>query len=664
MKLFQPIKVGQMALKNRIAMPAIHHCYTPEGFVNERLIRYYEVRARGGAGLITVGGCSIDQLGQGPNMIGLHDDQFIDGLKKLSGVIKSNGAATAAQLYQAGRYTHSMMIGGQQPLAPSAVASRLTRETPREMTLEDIEKVIEDYGQAARRTKEAGFDAVEILASAGYLICQFLSPLTNQRTDQYGGSWENRIRFGLEVVKKVREAVGPDFTVMIRISGHDFMPGGNTNQEAVLFAQELEKAGVDCLNVTGGWHESRVPQITGDLPRGGFAYLARGIKEAVDLPVIASNRINDPLVAEDILEQDMADLVNMGRPLIADPELPNKAINQSFDSIRRCIACNQGCLDMVFTMQDVHCTVNPVAGREHQVEIKPAEKQRKVLVIGGGPGGMETARLAAARGHKVTLWEKNQALGGHLYYAALPPGKHEFMSLLDYYKCELPRNGVQVILNREASAEEIASAEADVVVVATGAKGAAPPFPIGESAKAVPVLDILDGSVVPGGKVVVIGGGSVGCEAAVAVAEMGAISAENLKFMMENEAETPERLKEMLNRGTREVTLVELEKGIGRDIGVSTRWVTIKCIRRLGVKVMDQTPVKEISASGVVIEKDGAETLLPADTVVLAIGAAANNKLAGELEGKVDEMHVIGDAHKPRKITEAIREGFDLAREL
>ena len=277
---------------------------------------------------------------------------------------------------------------------------------------------------------------------------------------------------------------------------------------------------------------------------------------------------------------------------------------------------------------------------------------------------METARLAAARGHKVTLWEKDQALGGHLYYAALPPGKHEFMSLLDYYKCELARNGVQVILNREASAEEIASVETDVVVVATGAKGATPPFPISESANAVPVLDILNGSVVPGEKVVVIGGGSVGCEAAVSIAEMGAISAENLKFLMENDAETPEKLKEMLNRGTREVTLVEFEKGIGRDIGVSTRWVTIKCIRRLGVKVMDQTPVKEINTSGVVIEKSGAETLLPADTVVLAIGAVANNTLAGELEGKVDEMHVIGDAHKPRKITEAIREGFDLAREL
>ncbi len=663
MKLFEPIQVGQVELKNRIAMPAIHHAYTPEGYVNERLIKYYETRARGGAGLITAGGCTIDNLGQGPMMIGLHDDKYVDGLKKLARAIRDNGAKAAAQLYHAGRYTHSMMIG-QQPIAPSAVASRFTRETPREMTLEDIETVIENYGLAARRTREAGFDAVEVLASAGYLICQFLSPLTNQRTDQYGGSWDNRKRFGLEVVRRVREAVGSDFTLLVRISGHDFMPGSNTSREARLFAADLESAGVDCLNVTGGWHESRVPQVTGELPRGGFAYLAREIKAAVAVPVIASNRINDPLVAEKVLEHGMADLVNMGRPLIADPDLPNKAKNNNPAAIRRCIACNQGCFDMVFTLQDVHCTVNPLAGREYDVEIKPAEKPRKVLVIGGGPAGMETARLAATRGHKVNLWEKDQRLGGHLRYAAIPPGKQEFITLLDYYEHELARNGVTVVLNREASAKEVVSENADVVIVATGGRGAKAPFTVKNSAQPVSALAILDGSVVPGERVVVIGGGSVGCETAVSIAEMGAISAENLKFLIENEAETAENLKELLNRGSREVTLVELEKGIGRDIGISTRWVTIKCIRRLGIRAMDQCTVKEVNETGVVLEKEGKETLLPADTVVLAIGAAAENALYEELKGKLEEIHLIGDARKPRKITEALREGFDLGRKL
>ena len=663
-KLFEPIKIGKLELKNRIAMPAVHHCYTPDGFVNERLIKYYETRARGGVGLITVGGCSIDQVGMGPMMIGLHDDKFIDGLKELTGAIKSSGAAVAAQLYQAGRYTHSMMTGGIQPVAPSAIASRLTRETPREMTLEDIETVLDSYGQAARRTKEAGFDAVEVLASAGYLICQFLSPVTNERSDQYGGSWENRTRFGREVIERIRSAVGPDFPVIVRISGHDFMPDGNTNREAALFAAELEKAGVDCINVTGGWHESRVPQITGELPRGGFAYLARGIKEAVNIPVMASNRINDPLVAEEILQHRFADMVNMGRPLIADPELPNKAREGKFGSIRRCIACNQGCLDMVFTMQDVHCTANPAAGREYQLDIEPAEEAKKVLVIGGGPAGLEAARIAAARGHHVSLWEKGRRLGGHLRYCAMPPGKHDFMTLVEYYEHELIRNGIEIVLNREASADEVAAEKADIVILATGAKGAKPPFPVKEGVEVVSALQILDGSVIPGENVVIVGGGSVGCETAVKTAEMGTISAETLKFLMENDAETPERLKEMLNRGNRNVTLVEMDKGIGRDIGISTRWVVIKCIRRLGIRAMDQYMVKEISSDGVLVEKDGEESLLPADTVVLAIGAAANNPLQEALEGKVKELHVIGDAVTPRKLTEAIREGFDLARVL
>ncbi|MHB8156354.1 MAG: oxidoreductase [Desulfocucumaceae bacterium] len=658
--LFTPIKIGSMELKNRISMPAIHHNYTPDGFVNDRLIKYYETRAKGGAGLIIVGGCTIDLLGMGPLMIGLHDDKYIEGLKALTSAVKNAGARIAAQLYQAGRYTHSFIIG-QQAIAPSPIASRLTREVPREMTPEDIKMVIDSFGDAALRARKAGFDAVEVIASAGYLICQFLSPITNQRSDEYGGSWENRCRFGVEVINKVREKVGSDFTIMVRLSGNDFMPGSNTNREAALFAAELEKAGVDCFNVTGGWHETRVPQITGDLPRGGFAYLAQGVKAAVKVPVIASNRINDPLVAEQILRNGQADLVNVGRPLIADPEFPNKAKSGKLKSIRKCMACNQGCMDMVFSAQAVHCAVNPMAGREYEISVVPAPASRKVLVVGGGPAGMEAALTAASRGHGVTLWEAGKKLGGQLFYAASPPGKSEFLTLAEYYENELPAAGVKIELGRKAAVDDVIKQNADVVIVATGARPSAAPFTVVAGDKLVTALDVLDGTAVLGNNVVVIGGGAVGCETAIAIAEMGTLSAENLKFLMENEAETYESLVRLLNRGTKGVTLVELFKGIGRDIGISTRWVVMKNIKRLGINVIDQAKVKEVNSLGVVIERDGQESVIPADSVVLAVGSSSVNELAGQLQGKISELHVIGDASKPRKVTEAVREGFELA---
>lgn len=661
--LFKPVKIGGLEIKNRIAMPAIHHSFTPDGFVNDRLVRYYETRARGGAGLITVGGCSIDRLGTGPRMIGLSDDKYIEGLQQLTAAVKGAGARIAAQLYQAGRYAHSFLTG-QQSIAPSPVASRLTREVPREMTPEDIQAVIESFADAAVRAKKAGFDAVEIIASAGYLICQFLSPLTNQRTDQYGGSWENRCRFGVEVIKRVREKTGPGFPVLVRLSGNDFMPGSNTNKEAAMFAAELEKAGADCFNVTGGWHETRVPQVTGDLPPGGFAYLARGVKSAVSVPVIASNRINDPLVAEQILLSGQADMVNLGRPLIADPDFPQKAQRGDFKSIRKCMACNQGCMDMVFTMGEVHCIINPLAGREHEITVEPAAAPRKVLVIGGGPAGLEAARMAASRGHSVTLWEKSHRLGGQIHYAARPKGKNEFINLVEYYRHQLQASGVEVVLNREATAGDVIGENADVVVVATGSQPSEVPFPVTAGHKLVTALEVLGGSVPLGRDVVVVGGGAVGCETAVTIAGIGTLSADNLKFLMENEAESYETLLQLLNRGTKNVTIVEMLKGIGRDIGISTRWVVMKDIKRLGITVIDQARVKEVNDGGVVVERDGQENLIPADTVVLAVGARPVNELAGQLSGKVPELHVIGDSVSPRKITEAIREGFDVGRSI
>ena len=663
MLLMEPIKVGNLELRNRIAMPAMHHAYAPDGFVTERLIAYYKARAEGGAALITVGGCTIDDFGGWAVMIGLNDDMYIHGLQQLTTAVKGTGAAVSAQLYHSGRYAFSFMTG-KQAIAPSPIASRLTREEPREMTRDDIEYVMESYVSAAVRAREAGFDAVEIIASAGYLICQFLSPLTNQRTDEYGGSFENRCRFGVDVIQRIRQKVGDEFAVMVRLSGNDFMPGGNTNKEAALFARKLEDAGVDGVNVTGGWHETRVPQTTGDLPRGGFAYLAQGVKEAVNVPVIASNRINDPQVAEDIIRNGQADMVNLGRPLIADPQFPRKIQENRPESIRKCIACNQGCMDMIFSMRDVHCTVNPLAGREHEAQVISAETPLKVLVVGGGPAGMEAACTAASRGHRVTLWEQDSRLGGQLHHAACPPGKGEFLSLLDYYLQELKARGVTVVLQKEATVENIAEFNPEAVILATGSTCLEPPFPVNRATGIITAREALDQKVPLGKNVVVIGGGAVGCETALAIAQIGTISAETLKFLLENDAESPESLKDLLNRGIKNVTIVEQLKGFGKDIGVTTRWVVLKNIRRLGIKAKDQALVKEVNNEGVVLEKNGSTSVIPADTVVLAVGAKPVNFLEEALREKVEVLHVIGDASNPRKLTEAVREGFDSARQL
>jgi 2,4-dienoyl-CoA reductase (NADPH2) len=344
--LFTPIKVGSLTLKNRIVMPAMHLGYcNDQSEVTDRLVAFYEERARGGAALLFVGGCPVDEYACSmKEMIGLSDDRFIPGLKKLTDAVHRHDTFVAAQLFHGGRYVRSGMIG-RQPIAPSPIASAITREVPREMTLDNIQDTISNFAQAARRAKLAGFDAVEVLAGTGYLISEFFSPLTNQRTDEYGGSPDKRMRFGIEVAWAIREAVGPGYTVIFRIAGNDFMAGGNTNKEAAQFAYMLEQHGVDAFSITGGWHETMLPQITMDVPRGAFVHLASGVKAAVTKPVVACNRINDPGLAEEIIRDGRADLVGLARALLADPEFPVKAMTGRAKEIVPCIGCNQGCLD-------------------------------------------------------------------------------------------------------------------------------------------------------------------------------------------------------------------------------------------------------------------------------------------------------------------------------
>jgi len=656
--LFSPIKVRHMELRNRIVMTAMHLGYTPQGEVTDRLVDFYELRAKGGVALIIVGGCPIDEYGGMAGMIDLSEDKFIPGLKRLTTSVQAHGAKIAAQLYQAGRYAFSAMIGGRKPFSASAVRSRLTGETPRALELHEIPAVQDKFAEAAVRAKKAGFDAVEILGSAGYLICQFLSPLTNKRDDEYGGPLENRMRFGIEVVEKVRAAVGPDYPILFRIAGNDFMEGGHTNREARIFAAELEKVGVDLFNVTGGWHETRVPQLTMFVPRRGFVYLAEGIKSAVGVPVLASNRINDPEIGEEIIRNGEADMVTMARALIADPELPNKAKNGKAHLIYHCVACNQGCFDNIFQLKPAGCLVNPRAGREGELPIRPAEKRKKVLVIGGGPAGMKAACTAAERGHTVILAERTNQLGGQIPLNRHIPGRQEMLLIAKDLENNLKALGVRIMLNQEAGADLVKEISPDAVIIATGAGPIVPDIPGIDRDNVVQAWDVLAGKKAVGKRVVIVGGNAVGLETALYLASIGTLSPEVLHFLITNNGESMDFIRERLNRGCKYVTVVEMTGKAGQDIGLSTRWTVLAELRRLGVRIMTNTKALAIREDGLEVEKADGESFIEADSVVLAVGSAPNNDLSEELNGLVPELHVIGDANKPRNALDAIREGL------
>lgn len=660
--LFQPIHIGEMELKNRIAMPAINHSYSEDGRVNERLIAYYAARSRGGVGLITVGGCSVHEWGRSFRNLGIYNDSFQPGLLKLTEAVHAGGAKIAAQLYHAGGYAKSEDIG-TQALAPSTFSCRYTHETPRKMEESDIESVRNSFAQAAVRAKNAGFDSVEIIGSAGYLIAEFLSPYTNLRTDQYGGGLENRSRFLVEIIQAIHKATGSNYPVIVRLSGNDFVAGGNCNSDVAEVAILLEKAGAAAINVTGGWHETVIPQVTGEVPCGGYAYLAAGIKNAVNIPVISSNRINNPAEAELILAMGLADMVNMGRPLLADPELPNKILAGKEKEVRRCIACGQGCYDRRFSGQAVECMINYQAGREFEWQNTPAGTPKRILVIGGGVAGMEFAAQAASRGHNVTLWERGSELGGQIRYASQAVGKRDFSFLMEYQTYMLEKYSVKVERGKEATVDNICQFAPDVLVLATGSEPIQAPFAIAESAcDVVQANQVLSGEFIPGRRVVVVGGGAVGCETAVFLADQGTLSGEQTKFLMRHKAESDAVIHKLLEQSARNVTVVEMTKDVGRDIGLSTRWGVKKHIKQLGIQCLTERKVVGVTGSGVCVQNaEGEKETLRTDTVVLAIGSRPRTELSKAVAGLVGEVFVIGDAVTPGKISRCISDAVELA---
>lgn len=612
--LFEPGRIGSMELKNRIVMPAMGL-----GYFGGQLLRFYEERAKGGVSMIVVGPTAVDK--DHPSMVNAYDDKDIPKLKELAECIKKY-TKVALQLWHPGRYG---MVPSKLVSASDIPAPIFTKSKPRALKKEEILAIEEEYADSAYRAKKAGYDAVEILCATGYLISQFLSPATNKRDDEYGGSLENRMRFLLEIIELIRGKIG-NYPLLCRISGDEMVDGGNTLREQKIIARYLEDAGVDALNVNVGWHESRIPQITMSVPRGGFIHLAASIKKEVGIPVIASHRINDPLLAEKILKEGKADFVAMARALIADPELPNKAKEGRFSEIRYCIACNQGCFDNILRMVPVSCFMNPLAGREGKVKVEEAEKKKRIVVVGGGPAGMEASIILARRGHEVVLYEKKK-LGGQLNLAAIPPGREEFLTAIRYLEGELRKNRVEVKIE-EATREKIMEEGADAVILATGSS---PVIPSGW--EGIPAHDVLSGREV-GNSVIIIGGGGIGCETAIWLASRG-----------------------------KNVTILEQLPKIAQDVGPSTRWTRIQVLQELGIKVIAEAKVRSVKGNEVSYEKDASRNTISAESIVIAVGMQPDRELYEKLKGKI-EVHEIGDCRKTGKAIDAIRSGFEVGRKI
>ncbi len=633
-KLFEPVKIGTLELENRLVMAALGLGYC-DGWMNERMKAFYAARAKGGVGLIVCNISSTPVNGKHRG-VAVHDDKYIPGLKELTDAVHAHGGKIAAQLIQrtmwAKREGEPPELIGPSDFTPPRGGRPGPRSRP--LTIEEIEQIIEEKGEEARRMREAGFDAIQLHGNVGTCLASyFINPLTNRRTDRYGGSLENRYRFLLEILASARKRVGNDYPIMCRLSGADFLEGGFTLEDTKQAAPLLEKAGMCALDVTTGWHEAPVPFFQMSVPQGAFVYLAAEVKKLVHIPVIGGTKVLDPVLADRLIAEGKVDLVYMGRPLIADPDLPKKAREGRFNEIRTCIACGY-CFDAGLDT-GAACSINVQAGRETELAIKPAARKKKVVVIGGGPAGMEVARVASLRGHKVTLVEKGSKLGGTLNIAVVPPLKDDIGSLTKYLSRQMELSRVEVKLNTGATPELIAGLKPDAVIVATGASALIPDIPGIKGANVATALDILTVKRTAGEKVVIIGGGMVGCETA-----------------------------EMLAAAGKKVTVLEMLSRIGNDISPSNRWVTALQLKKAGIKTETGIKAEEITPQGVKASGEKGSVFFPADTVVIAVGMKSNDELYRHLQGKVASLYAIGDCTEPKRIVDAMGSAFQTALEI
>jgi 2,4-dienoyl-CoA reductase-like NADH-dependent reductase (Old Yellow Enzyme family)/thioredoxin reductase len=628
MKLFQPFQLKNLTLRNRIVMaPMLSRLSDPEGVVTPKLIDYYAERARGGAGLIIVEYCYTDRKESKANQgqLGAYDDRLINGLGDLAEAIKEWGARAVLQICHAGRSTSSRFIG-LQPIAPSAMAG-YSGEQAREMTLEEVEAVSESFARAALRAKIAGFDGVELHGAHGYLMAQFLSPYTNRRSDSYG---QDRGLFALQTLERVRSKVGPGFLVGYRMSGEEFVPGGITLEEAKTFAVRLAGQGIDYLHVSGGMIETAqhfvIPMY---FSKGHLLALAEGIKAEVPVPVIAVGAVHDLDLAEKALQKGQADLIAMGRALIADPELPNKGAAGRREDIRVCLRCNEGCSSRVPAGLTQRCAVNAEVGRERTMRVHPVSQPKQVCIIGGGPAGMEAARILALRKHRVTLIEKEKELGGLLRYASVPDFKEELREFVKYLKVQVQKLGVEIILNRSASLDFIRELKPEAVVLAAGSDMHLPEIPGIRQPWVGTALAALSGQFQTGERVLVAGGGAMGCEIAVHLASRG-----------------------------KKVTVIEMLPHAAVDLENRSRQALLQLLKEREVPILTNRKITAIEKDGVILTGPGQGQMhQPADSVILALGLKPNQELLQPLKEAFKELYVIGDCQEPRKIYQAVHEG-------
>ncbi len=640
--LFSPIRIGAAEIKNRIVMsPMGTNLASSNGEVTESLIGYYTARAKGGVGLIVTEDATIGPK-YGVNSLMLNDDRMIQGWRDLTRAVHTFGAKIAPQLMHPSFNARSS-ITGVQPVAASPIPSRFFRELPRELSVDELQNIIEQFSLATWRAREAGCDAVLLHCAHNYhLLGSFMSALHNKRADSYGGTIEGRLRLPLEVIRSIRSKLGPDFPILIRLSGAEFEPGGRTMEETQFVVPLFVDAGVNAIQVSAG--TLNFPWITTPpmgTPLAPNAPFSEAIKRVVDVPVICGTRITSPQIAENILARSKADMIAMGRGLLADPEFANKAVMGSWEDIIPCVGdCH--CLVSVLADRKICCLTNPNAGREQEMVLLPVENPKRVLVVGGGPGGLEAARVAALRGHDVTLMEKTAKLGGQLLMASFPPMKQELIHAIQYLTTQVQKAGVHVEMNREATVEIVKGFKPDVVIVATGGVPVIPTeIPGNDGKNVVTAWSVLKGLVLVGPKVIVVGGGKVGCEVADFIAHP---------------------IADRNPRGN-VVTLLEMLDNVALDEYSSSRSLLIQRLLTKGIRIITSAQVVEILADGITYLKDGEEeTIRGVDSIVLATGTKSNNGLSKELNDGSCLTFVIGDALEPRSAVEAIKEGAEIAR--